>query len=176
MIGFWVNFGVEQHIAPSKKQYMIPFAIQLIPGGILLFGVFFLTESPRWVARVKGETAALEVLSQLRQLPKEHAIVREEAALMMAQIEEETSVRRGGLVGEFQELFGERLNRKKMLYGVLIFVFMQFAGSNAINVCFKCGTDLALANWNSITRLGFSVRSACKAQVLHSFQQEFTGP
>lgn len=36
MIGYWINYGVLENVAPSTKQWLIPFAIQLVPSG--LFG------------------------------------------------------------------------------------------------------------------------------------------
>ena len=114
---------------------MIPFAFQLIPGGLLLFGIVLVPESPRWMARNKGREAAIITLATLRGVPHDDSRILEEAAVIMAEIEEElSSVQRSGIIGEFQELFGQPMNRKRMMLGVLIFVFMQFAGSNAINV------------------------------------------
>lgn len=114
---------------------MIPFALQLIPGGLLFIGMLLVPESPRWIARTKGKEATLDVLSRFRQLPRDHTYVQEEAAIIIASIEEELMiVPKGGLIGECQELFGQPLNRQRMLYGVFIFIFMQWAGSNAINV------------------------------------------
>jgi MFS family permease len=46
-IGFWVNYGVTIHVAESSAQWRIPFGIQLIPGTLLVIGMFFLPESPR---------------------------------------------------------------------------------------------------------------------------------
>lgn len=114
---------------------MIPFAFQLIPGGLLLFGILLVPESPRWMARNKGREAAINTLAILRGLPHDDSRILEETAVIMAEIEEElSSVQRSGIIGEFQELFGQPMHRKRMMLGVLIFVFMQFAGSNAINV------------------------------------------
>ena len=36
LVGFWINYGLTEHMAPSHKQWIIPFAVQLIPGGVLL--------------------------------------------------------------------------------------------------------------------------------------------
>ena len=36
LIGFWINYGLVQTMPPSHKQWIIPFAVQLIPGGLLL--------------------------------------------------------------------------------------------------------------------------------------------
>lgn len=48
-IGFWINYGVSLHVRPTSMQWRIPFAMQLIPGGLLIVGMFFLPESPRFV-------------------------------------------------------------------------------------------------------------------------------
>lgn len=53
-IGFWISYGVSQNIAPTSAQWQVQFAIQPIPGAMLVFGMFFLPESPRWTARVLG--------------------------------------------------------------------------------------------------------------------------
>lgn len=45
----WINYGLQETMAPSHKQWLIPFAIQLVPAGCLLFGAFWLKESPRWL-------------------------------------------------------------------------------------------------------------------------------
>lgn len=37
----WLNYGMVLHIPVSKKQWLIPVAIQLVPGGLLLIGIFF---------------------------------------------------------------------------------------------------------------------------------------
>ncbi len=48
-IGFWINYGVKINIKDSIAQWMTPFAVQLIPGGLLIIGMLFLPDSPRLV-------------------------------------------------------------------------------------------------------------------------------
>lgn len=60
--------------------------------------------------------------------------VQEEAAAIVRQIEEERMLVSGkGIMAEFREVFGPN-NRYRIFLGVMLFVFMQMAGSNAINV------------------------------------------
>jgi MFS family permease len=133
-IGFWINYGVTKHVAPTSAQWRIPFAIQLIPGGLLVLDMIFLPESPRWIARFKGREEAVAVLSKLRNLPEDHEYVTEEIYRVMDQIEQERLATHGkGLIAEFREMAMPG-NRSRITIGVLIFVFMQMAGSNAINV------------------------------------------
>jgi MFS family permease len=46
-IGFWVNYGVKTDMSEGTAQWITPFAIQLIPGGLLIIGMCFVPESPR---------------------------------------------------------------------------------------------------------------------------------
>lgn len=49
MLAFWINYGTDQTIdVGSAAQWIIPFAIQLVPGVGLLLGIFFCPESPRY--------------------------------------------------------------------------------------------------------------------------------
>lgn len=49
LVGFWINYGLVENMAPSHKQWLIPFAIQLVPAGMLFAGTFWIRESPRWL-------------------------------------------------------------------------------------------------------------------------------
>ncbi|EMG48161.1 hypothetical protein G210_1328, partial [Candida maltosa Xu316] len=40
IVGYWINYGVLQNLPPTRKQWLIPFAIQLIPSGFSLSGRF----------------------------------------------------------------------------------------------------------------------------------------
>lgn len=88
-VGFWISYGVAQNVAPTSAQWQIPFAIQLLPGCLLVLGMFFLPESPRWIARSSGREIALEALAKLRNLPTDHEYVLEETYRIMDQIEQE---------------------------------------------------------------------------------------
>lgn len=70
LIGFWINYGITQHIDPnSVSSWRIPMAVQLIPAGMLLIGGFFLHESPLWLLRKEKDQQAYKALEELRQLP-----------------------------------------------------------------------------------------------------------
>jgi len=47
VVGFWINYGVSTTMAESHEQWIIPFAVQLIPAGLMFIGLFFIKESPR---------------------------------------------------------------------------------------------------------------------------------
>ncbi|KAH8745746.1 general substrate transporter [Hyaloscypha finlandica] len=132
-IGFWINYGVTKHVAATSTQWRVPFAVQLIPGGLLVLGMIFLPESPRWIARFRGRDEAVAALAKLRNLPVDHEYVAEEIYRVIDQIDQERLATHGkGLIAEFREMAMPG-NRNRITIGVVIFIFMQMAGSNAIN-------------------------------------------
>jgi hypothetical protein len=95
--------------------------------------MFFLAESPRWIARFKPPDAAMEVLSKLRNLPSDHAYLVDEMYAITDQLEQERISANGkGFMAQLRELAMPG-NRRRIVLGVLIFIFMQFASSNTIN-------------------------------------------
>lgn len=85
------------------------------------------------MARFKTRADALQVLSKLRGLPDDHAYLVQEVDHIMAQIEAERNLGLGkGLRAELKEL-STKGYRNRLFLGVSVFVFMQMAGSNAIN-------------------------------------------
>lgn len=49
-LSFFVNYGINQQITTlSSAKWRIPFALQMLPGAVLLAGIVFQNESPRWL-------------------------------------------------------------------------------------------------------------------------------
>ncbi|KAG5992776.1 hypothetical protein E4U43_003683, partial [Claviceps pusilla] len=46
MLGFWINYGLNKTMPSTSTQWIISFAVQLIPSSLLLIGLVFLPESP----------------------------------------------------------------------------------------------------------------------------------
>lgn len=73
VVGFWINYGITQNMSTnSSTSWRIPMAFQLVPGGILLIGGFFLHESPLWLLRKNKDEQAYKALVELRKLPLDH--------------------------------------------------------------------------------------------------------
>ena len=67
MTSYWVDYGVSKHIPDTEaKQWQIPIGLQLVPAAILGFGMFFLKESTRWLAKRGRVDEALESLIWVR--------------------------------------------------------------------------------------------------------------
>ncbi|KAJ5753016.1 hypothetical protein N7520_009933 [Penicillium odoratum] len=131
-LGFWINFGVSRNMAPTSAQWMTPFALQLIPGGLLLIGLIFMPESPRWIAKKYGRSRAIETLSKLRRLPADHELVQEEVSDILHQLEIEFSNSLGNTRAAWKEVMEPGL-RNRVFLGVVIMIFFQMCGSNSIN-------------------------------------------
>lgn len=64
--GFFINYGANLHMAPTRTQYRLVQSIPLIPVGIA-FGLSFLCpETPRYLASQQRHKEGKEVLARLR--------------------------------------------------------------------------------------------------------------
>jgi sugar porter (SP) family MFS transporter len=125
---YWLNYGVSLHIAPSTKQWRIPVAIQLIPGGIMLVGLFFLKESPRWLMSKGRHEEAVQSLAFIRCESPDSEIVEKELAEIRAAVEEELNATEG-ITWKECLLPG---NRYRFFSAIAMMFFQQFSGTNSI--------------------------------------------
>ncbi|CAG9990358.1 unnamed protein product [Clonostachys byssicola] len=130
--GFWISYGVNQTLAPTRKQWVIPFAIQLIPVGLLFFGVFYLPESPRWLLANGQRDKAIKKLTWLRKLEADDIYIVEEIAFIDAEIERHKSEVGVGFWKPFAALKQRRI-QWRFLIGGLLFMFQNGSGINAMN-------------------------------------------
>ncbi|KAF9894759.1 hypothetical protein FE257_006649 [Aspergillus nanangensis] len=125
---YWLDYGVALRVAPSTKQWRIPVAVQLIPGGLMLMGLFFLKESPRWLTSKGRHEEALQSLAYIR---NEHATsesVQTEIAEIRASVDEESAATEGLTWKEFLQ----KSNRNRFLFAFFLMLGQQFSGTNAI--------------------------------------------
>ncbi|GAA5852713.1 hypothetical protein JCM8547_002598 [Rhodosporidiobolus lusitaniae] len=135
LIGFWINYGVTQHVPYGAAQWRIPIGVQLIPGGLLCIVGFFLVESPRWL-RARGLREEAEaVLAKLRNLPSGHQYMVEEWALVDDQLaieEEKVGTGKGAFIARLRELTLPGI-RNRLGICFMLFLFQNATGINAIN-------------------------------------------
>jgi sugar porter (SP) family MFS transporter len=127
-IAYWLNYGVALNIPVSTKQWRIPVAIQIIPGALLLTGLFFLRESPRWLMKQARHTEAVACLAYMRREPVDSPLVLHEIAEIRASIEEELAATEGVT---WKECLRPG-NRIRFVNGFLIMFWQQFSGTNSI--------------------------------------------
>lgn len=123
---YWLDYGVALHIPASTKQWRVPVAIQLIPGGFMLIGLFFLKESPRWLMKKGRHSEAAESLAHIRCESVDSPEVVTELAEIRAAIEEELNATEGVTWRECL-LPG---NRYRFITGFVLMFWQQFSGTN----------------------------------------------
>lgn len=135
MVSYFINYGIgiNTKLANSSSVWTIPFGFQLVPAGIMLFGLFTLPESPRFLASIpnspKHTLLALKNLAYLRKLPETDPSVLEEMAEIEAVIAEEKAAREGL---DWKEAFLGKGNRSRFVIAFLIFFLQQWAGQNSV--------------------------------------------
>lgn len=127
-VAYWLCYGVAQNIAPSTKQWRIPIGFQLVPGGLMMIGMFFLTESPRWLAKENRHEEALESLAYMRSEPITSPVVLEELAEIKVSVEHEVEATQG-LTWREPLQSGNRL---RFLNCFLMMFWQQWSGTNSI--------------------------------------------
>ena len=125
---YWLDYGVALRIPVSTKQWRVPVAIQLIPGGLMLIGLFFLTESPRWLVKKGRHEEALKSLAYIRNEPNTSPEVVHEMAEIRAAVEEELHLTEGVT---WKECIAPGV-RMRFVTGFLIMLCQQFSGTNSI--------------------------------------------
>lgn len=134
LVGFFINYGVLQTVAPSVTQWRIPFAVQLIPGGMFMVGTLFLVESPRWLLSRGRTEEAREKLSYIRHLPTTDPYFVEEFNQMRNAIEENKRVAGGdSYFAPFKYVFGRKDLVRRLAFASSLFAFQNGTGINAIN-------------------------------------------
>ncbi|KAJ7797329.1 quinate permease [Mycena olivaceomarginata] len=133
LIGFWINYAVNETIPSSRKQWIVPMAVQLIPGGILLASSLVLLETPRWL-RSKGRIEEADKnLSILRGLPEGHPYTVQENEMTDQQLAVEAQKTHGGSVAaRLREIFLPGI-RNRLFMCFMLFLIQNATGINAIN-------------------------------------------
>ena len=129
MLSYFINFGISQHNPVGPKVWQIPFGFQLVPAGIMAFGLVFVKESPRYLASRGRVHEALVNLAYLRKEHVDSESVRHEMAEIEAQIEEERAARQG--LGLNEAFFGKG-NFIRFVIAAVIFLLQQWSGQNSV--------------------------------------------
>lgn len=121
-IGILVSYLVGYAFAEAEEGWRLMFWAGFVPAAILLAGMFFVPESPRWLVSKGRDAEARAVLTRLNDEQK----VEEEYA-QIKKVNEEEKLRKV----DWRELFSARL-RIPLLIGIGIFFIQQFSGINAV--------------------------------------------
>ncbi|KZL88322.1 quinate permease [Colletotrichum incanum] len=133
MVGFWINYGVEAHVPSGHTQWIIPFAVQLIPSGLLLLGSMWIRESPRWLFLKDYRKEAMENLCWIRQLEPSDMYIQEEIAAIDKIYETQKATVGIGFWQPFQALAARPKLQWRLFLGCMLFFWQNGSGINAIN-------------------------------------------
>lgn len=131
IFGFFINYAVERNLS-GNLQWKCPIAVQIIPAAVFLIGVFFIPESPRWYFTMGRRQDGIDLLSYLRQLPVACEYMTYELEVMEFEAMDRLRVLKSELWSPFKVLFKNSVNRYKLLLTMVLFVFQNTSGINAI--------------------------------------------
>ncbi|KAI9488205.1 general substrate transporter [Zychaea mexicana] len=128
MMSYWVDYGCVRHIPEGDKQWRTALGIQIVPGGILLIGMFFLPESLRWLALKNRYEKVLKELCFLRDGKEDDPEIQEE----LQEIRQAVELELEGRKSRWSELLVPN-NLRRLFIGVWLQIFQQWTGTNAVN-------------------------------------------
>ncbi|KIY53412.1 general substrate transporter [Fistulina hepatica ATCC 64428] len=125
-LSYWVDYGVEEHVASTAKQWQIPIGLQLVPGALLGIGMLTLRESVRWLEKTGRHEEAWENLKWIR--ADDSQVVRDEMEEIKANIDEERRATAGFRIHELLE----KDNMRRLAFAFGIFTAQQSVGASAL--------------------------------------------
>ena len=144
VLGIFIAFIVS-YVLRTTGDWRAMIAWALLPAGILLIGLVFLPETPRWLLKAGRDDEARAVLTATHRAEDVDA----EVAAIREVIQTDT------LGGGFRAL-GARWVRPMLLVALLLAIGQQFSGVNAINAYFP----------TMLVALGFTTSAALLSGVL----------
>ncbi|KAF2140395.1 uncharacterized protein K452DRAFT_230697 [Aplosporella prunicola CBS 121167] len=132
MLSYFVNYGMNLQISSptSATKWRVPFALQMLPGVLLLAGMLFENESPRWLVEKNRLQEARRALSHVRAKPASDPAVMLELDEIVADFEGREKL---SMFAQLKAL----LENKSIFYrgtlGIVLFFLQQWSGTNSIN-------------------------------------------
>lgn len=126
IIASWVVYGCSY--IDSRTAWRIPIWCQMITSGIVVIGVWFLPESPRWLmAQDKVDQAAKVLATYHGEGDENHPIVQLQLKEMMTQIHTEASDKKWW---DYHELWNTHSARRRLICVLGMACFGQISGNS----------------------------------------------
>lgn len=135
LIGFWGAFVCNSIFdSASDLQWQVPVLIQFVPGLTLLVGSFLvLPESPRWLLDNNEAERAGKALEWLRMEPEDSEAISTEINQIRRLVNKSKLASTPEANKPFVNQILSQPIRKRMLVGILIMIFQNLVGLNALN-------------------------------------------
>ncbi|KAL7270439.1 hypothetical protein RUND412_006853 [Rhizina undulata] len=133
VVGFWVNFALNLTVSSEgNKQWHIPVAIQFIPAALMIIGMTFMIESPRWLFKKGREADATKSLTWLRNLPETHPYIQQELSEYRYQFVHDQHSAPTSLLEGLRVTLGPKI-LPRVLIGCALMLAQNFTGINSMN-------------------------------------------
>ncbi|QIW99101.1 hypothetical protein AMS68_004619 [Peltaster fructicola] len=126
LVAQWLGYGMS--FASGTVQWRFPLAFQILPASILLCGIAFMVESPRWLMEQDRQDEARRVLTRLRDSNSTDKI-----ELELAEIRDVIAADRINGQTSWKTIFTMPARRKRLLLGCGVQAFGPLSGINVIN-------------------------------------------
>lgn len=124
LVGFWINYGVTAHIPESHKQWLIPLAIQLVPGVLFVLCIpLFIRESPCWLITRGRREEAIKNLEWLHKLDASDLYILEEINMIDIQVDHDIAAVGAGFWAPIRQVFCQWPLFKRLLITSTLFMW-----------------------------------------------------
>lgn len=125
LVAYLINYGTEKN--ENASSWRIPMGVGFIPPVLMIAGIIFLPESPRWDYRNNNIERARTTISRSYGVPTHHWEVEREMGEIKAKYDAEFA---GGGKPKWYEIFtGPRMAYRTLL-GVVMQALQQLTGAN----------------------------------------------
>ncbi|PVH93846.1 general substrate transporter [Periconia macrospinosa] len=128
IVSTWVGYGSAHVPETSSFSWRFPLAFQCIPCLILIMGILFFPESPRYLVEVDRADEALQVLHKLHFNGSNEDEIQAEFHEIKTTIEAEKAITAPG----WRIMFKVKAWRTRLMHATLVQVFTQMTGINVI--------------------------------------------
>jgi MFS family permease len=125
-IAQWLGYGCFK--VDSAFQWRFPLLFQVIPPVIMMLGIPWLPESPRWLVERERYDEAQTVLKRLRSGNTEERLIN----LEFLEIRETIIAEKQVTVTSWKEIFSRPAWRKRLILGMGLQAFSQLSGVNVM--------------------------------------------
>ncbi|MCJ1477913.1 hypothetical protein MMC13_006587 [Lambiella insularis] len=125
-VSYWVDYAVQARVPTSTKQWQIPIALQMVPGGLVGLGMLLIKESSRWLAKRGKNEKALQSLIWVR--GGDSPEIREEFEEILVGIEKEIQATEGVTWRELNL----PANRLRLFIAITLQLSAQLTGNTSL--------------------------------------------